>query len=468
MVKPANKSNKKKVAEPPRPSPVSNIEKIGSLNKFPDKDYARDLLHQITKLVAPIIHENNFKVGTLCEMYPKNANLLGLNVNRGQKILIRLRYHSNDRSFYPLGDLIETFLHELTHNLHGKHDEKFYKFLDGLKQRFETLQHGGVIGSYRCEEEVLGSKFDPIGGYTSIRDKRIKELSKAKYKSESRKLGGNTTSRISKASSSDPLAVRRLMLEAAERRFKDSKWCPSDVDIKEVEPTGDEMDIIEINDDEYDKPQEKEKANQEQQNGDHQCSKEYKQVIDLTSEEYGEPAMEDSEVVIIDACDEEQEEKHKANIESPIQYKALMAEPKSILRLPIILDGDSDSSPKENKKVEFSNLLPSFDDEKKESKDNESDDEEIQYTVSISPGRTFFGGEDFYPRRKLVADLNFDQIFRKGDKLEPRQPKPSKKKQGNKKSSTSKKKQSKQPKESKIETKVFKKTVKPISFDDLL
>ncbi|KAK6200403.1 WLM domain-containing protein [Scheffersomyces amazonensis] len=479
--KSTNGGKSKKSQLPPKPSPVSNIEKIGSLNRYPDKDYARDLLHQIVKMVAPIIHENNFKVGTLCEMFPKSPNLLGLNVNRGQKILIRLRYHSNERSFLPVGDLVETFLHELTHNIYGKHDEKFYKFLDGLKKRFEAIQYGGVDSSYRCEEEVLGSKYDPIGGYVSIRDKRIKELSKAKYKSEARKLGGDTSnSRINKPSVNDPRAIRLLVLQAAERRLKDAKWCPSDVDISEVEPNDKDIDIIELDDEEN---------ISEIKRVPEKCSQEYKEVIDLTNEEYGEPSMEPSEIVVIDACEKEtysesegkgkDEGKDKDNdndndndlIESPIQYKAILAQPKSILRI----DDDTTACDKDDKKVQFSGLLPSFDDDEKgkgtkKSGDNESEDEEIQYTFSLSPGRAFFGQEEVYPRRKLVADLNFDQIIKKGDKIEPRRhtaPSTNRRKKAYKKVNSSKRKNTAHKKTS-SEANSLKKTVKPITFQDLL
>ena len=61
-------------------------------------------------------------------MYPDKAELWGLNVNHGQKIYLRLREHHNDKLFLPMGDIVGTLLHELTHNLYSAHDSKFYKF----------------------------------------------------------------------------------------------------------------------------------------------------------------------------------------------------------------------------------------------------------------------------------------------------------------------------------------------------
>jgi hypothetical protein len=40
------------------------------------------------------------------------ADGVGLNVNSGQQILIRLRYPSNRRSFLPLEQALDTMLHE--------------------------------------------------------------------------------------------------------------------------------------------------------------------------------------------------------------------------------------------------------------------------------------------------------------------------------------------------------------------
>ncbi|RLV94181.1 UDP-glucose:glycoprotein glucosyltransferase [Spathaspora sp. JA1] len=298
MVQKGRGSYENSVKRPPKPSPVSNIAQIASLTRYPDKDYAVSILHEVAKAVAPIIHENNFKVGTLCEMFPKNPNLLGLNVNGGQKILLRLRHSFNDRSFLPTSDIIETFLHELTHNLHSAHDKKFYDFLDGLKRRYEQIKYGGGSNSnYRCEEEKLGSKYSPLPNLVSVREKRIKELSKPKYKAEVRVLGSGSSSSGSTFTSGtstpskvrkpelEQKSIRQLILEAAERRQRDSKWCHSETVEKEEVPDDNELDIIEIHDDEDEVSQ----------------TKEISEVVDLTGEEHDESTTTaEQEVVVID------------------------------------------------------------------------------------------------------------------------------------------------------------------------
>lgn len=65
---------------------------------------------------------------------PSNPSLLGLNVNRGEEIRIRLRFPHNERVFFPYEHLVGTMLHELTHIVHGPHDAKFYSLLGELEK----------------------------------------------------------------------------------------------------------------------------------------------------------------------------------------------------------------------------------------------------------------------------------------------------------------------------------------------
>ncbi|GMG13361.1 unnamed protein product [[Candida] boidinii] len=137
----------RKVVQPNRKPPTDKIGKIASLTKMSDKDKALDILHEISLKVAPIMRKHNFQVGLLCEFYPKDNRLLGLNINKGSKICIRLRYPNNNSLFLPMSELIGTMLHELTHNLFGPHDDKFYKQLDELKEEFYDIQIRGSIES---------------------------------------------------------------------------------------------------------------------------------------------------------------------------------------------------------------------------------------------------------------------------------------------------------------------------------
>jgi len=401
---------------------VSNIGSIASLKRYSDKDHANSLLHEIVKLTAPIIHENNFKVGTVCEMFPKDPNLLGLNVNRGQKILIRLRYHSNDRLFLPLSDLVGTFLHELTHNIYGAHDSKFYKFLDNLKSRYETLQYNKIsLNGYRCEENRLGTNSLSLG-YLSLQQKRIKAHT-PKFKSETRQLGTLLEITNSKVLKPDMKSLRDLRLQAIERMRKDSKWCNSN-ERKDIEPNDDEIEIVEVKD-------------------LGKINPEYKEVVDLTNEEYGEPSQE---IIVIDGCES-----------SP-------AMPKTLASVSSASEDESSKGPEIRRPVPVSKLLPSFDDEKKtEKQENHDDVDYISYSLSSSPSHFIEGDSN---RHKFVANLNIQQILEKGKQIT--QVKVPEKKKKNKKTLRKKKSIQKLPHLQNPEQPKLKKTVKPILFKDLL
>jgi hypothetical protein len=76
---------------------------------------ALELLARLSNITYQIMKKRNWKIKTLSEMYPKNPNLLGLNINRGVEVKIRLRKPSNPNEFLPFHDLLGTMLHELVH-----------------------------------------------------------------------------------------------------------------------------------------------------------------------------------------------------------------------------------------------------------------------------------------------------------------------------------------------------------------
>lgn len=93
----------------------------------PNVDDARKLLERIASQVLPICKARSWRVKLLKEMCPTNKGLLGMNVNRGMKIMIRLRMDTTANTFLPYEQLLDTMLHELCHMKIGPHDAKFYK-----------------------------------------------------------------------------------------------------------------------------------------------------------------------------------------------------------------------------------------------------------------------------------------------------------------------------------------------------
>ncbi|ODQ68291.1 WLM-domain-containing protein, partial [Nadsonia fulvescens var. elongata DSM 6958] len=214
------------------------VKTINALKRRENPKYALELLEKMASLVAPIMRAHKMKVGVLTEFCPKNPNLLGLNVNHGMKICVRLRPAGGERGFYPLEFCLGTLLHELTHNFYGPHDDKFYKFLDSLKNEYYTLVASGFTGEgFNSKGHILGSRGNNSNYHNLTQaEVRLKALKAAQNRKTSfstpihstnlsgRKLGTfNNSSLAGKIKSKNSL--KTLIREAAERRAADAKWC---------------------------------------------------------------------------------------------------------------------------------------------------------------------------------------------------------------------------------------------------
>eukprot|EP01038_Epipyxis_sp_PR26KG_P016786 gene16786-22973_t len=108
------------------------VEAIKELTSMPHKDEAKALLSRLVLSTQPIMIKMKWKVKILKEFYPTQPSLLGLNVNRGSSIMIRLREAENQTLFLPWESLLGTMIHELTHNMIGEHSAEFYRTVDKL------------------------------------------------------------------------------------------------------------------------------------------------------------------------------------------------------------------------------------------------------------------------------------------------------------------------------------------------
>lgn len=206
------------------PNHNERIGKIAALKRKPKQQEALNLLTDISNLVKPIMNEYGFNVKELCEFFPKNRGLLGMNVNRGGRIYIRLRPAFDELVFLPMEELVGTMLHELTHNRFGPHDSKFYKLFEELKDEFEQFQVNEA--KYR----LGGGRFD--------REQRIKRLSVKKF-SEVNRLGSGSGPGAGGGSTD----LKELVRQAAIRRYEDNKWCHDGTN-KEDLPSDDELFVV--------------------------------------------------------------------------------------------------------------------------------------------------------------------------------------------------------------------------------
>ncbi|KAK4226157.1 WLM domain-containing protein [Podospora fimiseda] len=139
------------------------------LHKFTRQDEALHTLKRIASMVKPIMRARQWKVGELCEFYPNQQNLLGLNENRGQRILIRLRYPGDSNQFMPFESVVDTMLHELCHNVRGPHDEQFHALWTQLRDELDSLILKGYTG------EGFLSKGHQLGGHYIPQHERLRQ-----------------------------------------------------------------------------------------------------------------------------------------------------------------------------------------------------------------------------------------------------------------------------------------------------
>eukprot|EP01134_Creolimax_fragrantissima_P007296 CFRG7296T1 len=185
---------------------------------------AHKLLRRLAGQVKKVMEARSWKVVLLSEFFPKSPNLLGLNVNRGQEIRIRLRPANDPERFYPYEHLLDTMLHELVHNVHGPHDVKFYKLLEVIRVECKKWMDKGFTGATGFD--TVGKK---LGGPrwcnpSEAEKHRVMELAALKRRQNTLymngvRLGGNTNLQSAGRTPSE------LAAWAAEKRMKDNLWC---------------------------------------------------------------------------------------------------------------------------------------------------------------------------------------------------------------------------------------------------
>jgi len=203
------------------------VQSFTHLKDMKNADRALEMLQRVASLVKPIMRKKAWVLPVLAEFFPDNPALLGLNVNMGQKILVRLRPAHSPDSFLPEEDVVGTMLHELTHNVHGPHDDKFYKYLSGLQEEYDALQRSGYAG------EGFFSDGKRLGGNVSHNIPphlaRLKAIEAAEKRMQTARVLGSG-GRLGGPGRTLGLTPRELAARAAEQRARDEKSCASGAD----------------------------------------------------------------------------------------------------------------------------------------------------------------------------------------------------------------------------------------------
>ena len=198
---------------------VNNFEHLSEKRRAAE---ALEKLKKIASLVKPLMRQRNWRVGTLAEFYPAEHNLLGLNINRGQKICLRLRYPGDDTQFLPVENVVDTMLHELAHNVHGPHDQHFHALWDKLRDEHEALLRKGYTGEgFLGKGQRLGGQRIPMSE-ARRQARAAAERRRNLTAGSGQRLGGTGVMR-----GQDP---RQVIVAAIEKRQKIEKGCASDTD----------------------------------------------------------------------------------------------------------------------------------------------------------------------------------------------------------------------------------------------
>lgn len=196
------------------------------LSNLPRGDEALLTLRKIGSMVKPIMRQRSWHVGTLAEFYPNEQNLLGLNINRGQKINVRLRYPGDSNQFLPFEQVLDTMLHELCHNAIGPHNQQFHALWDQLRDEQESLMRKGYTGEgFLGRGQALGGRRLPLHEASRLARQAAEQrrIAAERAKGSGQKLGGTGIMR-----GQDP---RQIIADAVERRLRIERGCASGTDM---------------------------------------------------------------------------------------------------------------------------------------------------------------------------------------------------------------------------------------------
>ena len=119
---------------------------VEALPEFDDREVAENMLWELANNpgVQKVMEKHRWKVPVLKEMYPEGkvgiseVCLMGLNKNKGQEILLRIR--TDDlRGFRKIESVFNVLYHELAHNEISPHNDAFKALNSQIKREAHEL-----------------------------------------------------------------------------------------------------------------------------------------------------------------------------------------------------------------------------------------------------------------------------------------------------------------------------------------
>jgi hypothetical protein len=203
------------------------------LARMPGSDAARALLARCMVVLQQLVAKHRTAVMRVAEFFPRNANLLGLNTNHGERIDVRLRKASNRLELLGFEEVMCTLAHEVAHNFIGPHNAAFFQLhramvadcerfiVDGM--RLGSGGSGGS-GSGGAGSGGRGAVAAPQGRRLgSATDERGGDSARAPQPaSAGRRLGGDSDAAM-RALRGGPAAMRELIVSSVLRRLCDQE-----------------------------------------------------------------------------------------------------------------------------------------------------------------------------------------------------------------------------------------------------
>lgn len=144
-----------------------------------------------------------------------------MNINRTERILIRLRYHHDSRQFLSFEQVTDTLLHELSHIIFGPHDADFNNLWNELRDEHQSLLAKGYTGEgFLSQGEKLGGRRIPLDEMR----RQARVAAEKKRKSTDANSGGHRLGGMSVVRGVD---MRKVIADAASRRTSITEGCAS-------------------------------------------------------------------------------------------------------------------------------------------------------------------------------------------------------------------------------------------------
>lgn len=167
-------------------STVYGFGSIETLPNLPQGKKAREILTSLANDpgILACMKKHNWNVGSLAELYPEGkvgeseVCVMGLNRNKGQQILLRIRTDDLN-GFRKPQSIAKVLYHELAHNVHSEHNGDFFQLMRQIEkecQEMDWTQGSGLSNmDIASEEAVTGGAFR-LGGESRANKLTAREL----------------------------------------------------------------------------------------------------------------------------------------------------------------------------------------------------------------------------------------------------------------------------------------------------